>query len=155
MTDIKIIAIPTEIARSVRVTSLSPRYNHPAYTEVAKGHGPCRHCLRPFQVGQEQRTLFTYDPFAGLESVPLPGPVFIHTDVCERYPEYGGYPPELAAFPVILNLYARGPKLLDQLFAGSGEAEPRIRQLLADPQIDYIEVRDRNAGCFDFRVERA
>ena len=154
MTDIRIIAISTEIAQAVRSTHLSPHYNHPAYTEVAKGHGPCRHCLRTFQVGQEQRTLFTHDPFEGLESVPLPGPVFIHTASCERYPEQGGYPPELASFPVILNLYARGPKLLDQIFAGSGEAEPRIRQLLANPQIDDIEVRDRNAGCFDFRVER-
>jgi hypothetical protein len=29
-----------------------------------------------------------------------------------------------------------------------------IAELLSRPDVDYIEVRDRNAGCFDFRIER-
>jgi hypothetical protein len=27
-------------------------------------------------------------------------------------------------------------------------------KLFGRPEVDYIEVRDREAGCFDFRVER-
>lgn len=154
MTTFRVFAIPTDVAESVRATGKAPRYNHPVHIEVAKGYGPCRHCLRVFDVGQEKRTLFTYDPFDGIESLPLPGPVFIHTDGCERYPEDGGYPKDLAAYPAVLNVYAKGPKLLDQVFAEPGEAEERISGFLLDSKVDYIEVRDRKAGCFDFRVER-
>jgi hypothetical protein len=155
MASFRILAIPTTVAESVRATGKSPRYNHPVHIEVAKGYGPCRHCLHAFHIGQEKRTLFTYDSFDGIESLPLPGPVFIHSDGCERYPEDGGYPEDLKAHPAVLNVYAKGPRLLDQVFAAPGEAEQRIVNLLIDSSVDYIEVRDRNAGCFDFRVERS
>ena len=147
MTPLRFIAIPTHIADFVRVHQKAPQYNHPAHSETAAGHGPCRLCLRVFRVGQEQRTLFTYNPFEGLEPLPLPGPVFIHKEHCERYSEDAG-------FPLVLNVYAHGPKLLNQVFAAPNEAETRIEELLAQPSVDYIEVRDRQAGCFDFRVQR-
>jgi len=66
-TAFRYVALTTEVADAVRATLTSPRYGHPAHVEVAKGHGPCRHCLRTFDVGQERRILFTLDPFDGLE----------------------------------------------------------------------------------------
>ncbi|MBV9737341.1 MAG: DUF1203 domain-containing protein, partial [Candidatus Eremiobacteraeota bacterium] len=66
----------------MRSLQTAPIYGHPAHIEVATGYGPCRHCLRTFNVGREQRILFTYDPFQGIEDVPLPGPVFIHAVPC-------------------------------------------------------------------------
>jgi hypothetical protein len=95
MIAIRVVAIPSEVAAQVRTSKKAPHYGHPAHTEVAGGYGPCRHCLRTFRVGEEQRTLFTYDPFDQIEQVPLPGPIFIHTEVCERYPENAGYPDDL------------------------------------------------------------
>ena len=83
----RVIAVPTKVVDLVRSTMKSPGYGHPAHTEVASGHGPCRHCLRDFRIGQESRILFTYDPFFGLEKLPLPGPIFIHAEPCERFPE--------------------------------------------------------------------
>ncbi len=154
MTTLRFIAIPTQIADYVRTYQKAPQYNHPAHSEIATGHGPCRHCLRVFQVGQEQRILFTYDPFDGVETLPLPGPVFIHANQCDRYREEAGFPPGLLAYPLVLNVYAHGPKLLDQIFAAPNEAEALIQEAFAEPAVDYIEVRDRQAGCFDFRVER-
>jgi hypothetical protein len=95
----RVIALSTSTADKVRATKSSPGYGQPAHSEVAQGYGPCRHCLRMFRVGEERRVLFTLDPFYGLESLPLPGPVFIHEETCERYPEDGGFPSELAAHP--------------------------------------------------------
>jgi hypothetical protein len=159
MSSIRIIAIPTHVADYVRANQKAPVYNHPAHTELASGYGPCRHCLRTFHIGQEQRTLFTYNPFDGIENLPLPGPVFIHTAACEKYPETAGYPADLAVLPVVLNVYAKGLKFLKQVYAAPGDAEQLIRDLFAQTDAedtpDYIEVRDRQAGCFDFRVERA
>jgi hypothetical protein len=110
--------------------------------------------LRTFQVGQEQRTLFTFDPFGGSEEVPLPGPVFIHAMGCPRYAEEGGYPEELRKYPAVLVAYGKGQEVVAQVHAGAGTQECAIQRLLERPEIRYIHVRDREAGCYDFRVER-
>src|SRR5713101_8572355 len=126
MARFRVIALPTEVANTVHSTNQAPRYGHPAYTSVATGHGPCRHCLGTFKVGEDQRTLFTFDPFDGLEPVPLPGPVFIHATECQRYPEDGGYPQALRPYPAILVAYARGQEVLTQVHVTEGRQESAI-----------------------------
>jgi hypothetical protein len=156
MNAFRVIAIPSEVATEVRTSDTSPRYGHPASKKIASGHGPCRHCLRTFDVGKEYRTLFTYDPFTGIEELPLPGPIFIHTENCERYPENAGYPSDLLSHAAILSGYAKGERLVNKVYVESnGGHEAAVEQLLQRSDIDYIEVRDKVAGCFDFRIERA
>lgn len=155
MTGYRTIAIPTPIAESVRATLASPRYGHPAHTEVAAGHGPCRHCLQTFRIGEERRVLFTYDPFDGLEPLPLPSPVFVHAEACERHPEGGGFPEGLRAHRLTFNAYARGRRLVAQEYVDDGDVETVIGRLLARPDVDYVHVRDTEAGCYDLRIERA
>jgi hypothetical protein len=147
------IAIPTSIASSVRSTGVSPFANHPVHTEVATGHGPCRHCLRTFRVGEEKRVLFTLDPFDHLEELPLPGPVFVHEADCDRYPADGGFPEDLRLEALTLNAYSSGRKLRAQEYVTGEAAEPAIEELLARSDVDYIHVRDTAAGCYDFRIE--
>jgi hypothetical protein len=154
MNKIRVIAVPTAVASAVRETGKAPRYGHPAHREVASGYGPCRHCLKAFSVGRENRTLFTYDPFSGLHVTPLPGPVFIHSDHCERYPEDGGYPDGLRQYPSILMAYGKGRHLVAETQVDDGNQPETIQQLLDIAQVDYIHVHDKSAGCFDFRVER-
>jgi hypothetical protein len=155
MNAIRAIAVPTETAQQVLATMKSPGYGHPAHTELAKGHGPCRHCLQPFRVGEETRTLFTYNPFQGIAPIPSPGPVFIHADACERFEEVLGYPAGLLPFPVALDGYDREQKLVRQRTAEAGEQESAIREMFLDDAIRYVLVRDLKAGCFDFRAERS
>ena len=149
------IAIPTSVADQVRTTRTSPGYGHPAYTEIALGHGPCRHCLRSFEIGVDRRTLFTYDPFQELETFPLPGPVFIHADGCARYPEDAGFPDDLRAHDLILVAYGEGRGTLEEVAVTDGSPEPVLRRLFADARVRYVHVRDRAAGCYDLRVERS
>lgn len=155
MTSFRVVAIDTAIAEAVRSTLRSPGYGHPAHTEIATGYGPCRHCLRTFRVGAEPRILFTYDPFAGVEELPLPGPVFVHAEACERYLEDGGFPSDLRPHALTLNAYARGRRLRAQEYVTDGEVDAALERLLARPEIDYVHVRDTAAGCYDLRVERA
>jgi len=150
----RIVAIPDAIAQAVRTTRTSPQYGHPAHSEIATGHGPCRRCLRSFTVGAERRILFTYDPFAGTEPLPLPGPVFIHESPCEAYPEGAGFPEDLRSHPLTLNAYRRGRRLVAQEYVAGGWVEPVLERLLARADVDYIHVRDTEAGCYDFRIER-
>ncbi|HEX5832055.1 MAG TPA: DUF1203 domain-containing protein, partial [Gemmatimonadaceae bacterium] len=90
----------------------------------------------------------------GAETLALPGPVFIHEARCERYPEDGGFPRELARHALTFNAYGRGRKLRAQEHVADGAVEPVIARLLTRPDVDYIHVRDTEAGCFDFAIVR-
>jgi hypothetical protein len=125
------------------------------HAEIATGHGPCRLCLRDFEIGADRRLLFTLDPFYGLEPFPLPGPVFIHESECDRYPEHGGFPEDLLAHDLTLVAYGKGRRQLAEERASNGGVEPALERLLARPDVDYVHVRDTEAGCYDLRVERA
>jgi hypothetical protein len=151
----RIVAIQDDVAETVRQTRKSPRYGHPAHAEVATGYGPCRQCLRVFEVGAERRILFTYDPFADTDPLPLPGPVFIHESRCLRYREDAGFPEDLRSHALTLNAYGRGRRLRAQEYVSDGRLEGEIERLLARPDVDFIHVRDTKAGCYDFRIERA
>jgi hypothetical protein len=95
MEQIRIVAIPTKVVELVRTTMLAPGYGFPAHSELGADPVPCRYCLRLIRSGVDRRILFTYVRFAGVESLPLPGPVFIHAVACERYPENVGFPMNL------------------------------------------------------------
>ena len=64
--------------------------------------------------GEDRRILFTYDRFAGVESLPQPGPVYVHAEACERYSEHAGFPEELRESPRTVEAYAHGRRLLAQ-----------------------------------------
>jgi hypothetical protein len=66
MSGLRMIAIASELADKVRSTKMSPGYGHPVTAKVATGHGPCRHCLRPFAIGTDVRLLFTLNSFEGI-----------------------------------------------------------------------------------------
>jgi hypothetical protein len=154
MQSYRVVAVEDGIANAVRRTLRSPGYGHPAHTEIATGYGPCRQCLRVFSVGTDRRILFTYDAFHGKEALPLPGPVVIHERECERYPENAGFPVDMLSHRLTFNAYSGGRRLVSQSYVSDGIVDPQVQQLLEDRAVDYIHVRDTDAGCFDFRIER-
>jgi hypothetical protein len=154
MSEFRMIAVSSRLADKVRETKLSPGYGHPVTAKVATGHGPCRHCLRPFVVGQDVRMLFTLNPFEGVAPIPQPGPVFIHEAECERYEETAGYPAELLPFAALLDGYDAEQMVRRRERVTDGSQEEAIREMMRDPLIQYVMVRDGDAGCFDLRVER-
>lgn len=154
MTEYRYIAIPQKTADKVRRSMTSPGYGHPAHREIATGHGPCRLCLKTFEVGKDERILFTLDPFYGLEDLPLPGPVFIHAETCERHDEKSGFPEQLRKHPLTLIGYGKGRRLITEVHVEDGKIEDRLDRVFADGNVAYVHVRDMHAGCYDFRVER-
>ena len=155
MEGIRIVAIATEIAEEVRTKMKAPAYGFPAHMEMGEDAAPCRHCLRLIEPGQGGRILFTYDRFCGVESLPQPGPIYVHAEECPRYAEDGGIPAELRGSPRTLEGYARGRRLVAQEYVENGEFEPAVDKLFANAQIDYLQVHSTTAGCFTFRIERA
>ena len=154
MNPMRIVAMPTEVANAVRATLKAPRYGFPAHVETAADDAPCRHCLKTFVPGKDQRILFTYDRFAEIESLPQPGPVYIHADECARY-DGDEFPEEMRRSPRTLEAYARGRKLIGTEYVADGKYEAAIDKLFAQPDAAYIQVNSTTAGCFTFRIERA
>src|ERR1700760_2758902 len=157
MNRLQMIAIPTKVAELVRATMKSPGYGHPAHKEIATGYGPCRHCLKTFRVGEEERILFTYDPVHELAPYPLPGPIFIHAESCERHEEHDGLPRDLQSQPLTLVAYGEERTVLakEYVAGGDGDIERVAQGLLNDSRVQYLHVRDTEAGCYDLRIERS
>jgi Protein of unknown function (DUF1203) len=132
----------------------SPGYGHPASVKVATGHGPCRHCLEPFVVGEERRILFTLNSFEGMEAIPQPGPVFVHEQECVRFAEDAGYPAKLREFGAVLDAYDERQMIVRRELILDGTQETVLRRMFEDDAVRYVLVRDATAGCYDFRVER-
>jgi hypothetical protein len=147
-----VTAIPQGVADHVREHGRDPLWGHPAPTQVATGFGPCRLCLRLFREGEEERMLFTYDTYAGVSEFPQPGPVYIHVDDCPRY-EADGFPPALRELKLTFEAVAPGPRVVALERTSGGSVEDLVAGLLDLPDVELINVRNTESGCFVARLE--
>jgi len=147
-------ALPRQVASYVREHGRDPVWGHEALTQLATGFGPCRLCLRTFREHEEMRTLFTYDTYAGVSKYPQPGPVYIHAAHCERY-DGGGVPAELCGLELTFEGVAAGPRVVAlERTADEAAVEDAIARLLDLPDVDFVNVRNMEAGCFIARIAR-
>ena len=146
-------ALPTEVAAHVREHGRDPVWGHAAVTEPATGFGPCRLCLHTFRTG-ELRTLFTHDSYAGAAEFPQPGPVYIHADGCHRYDGYG-FPPDLRDLKLTFEGVAEGPRIVALERIEGGDVEAGVVRLLDLPEVEFVNARNTEAGCFVARIDRA
>src|SRR5215475_2253688 len=153
MSSFHAVAIPTEVADSVRTTMKSPKYGFPAHKEVAAGRAPCRHCLQLVKLHEEETILFTMDAFHGQNVPPAPGPVYIHAKECSRYNGQPGIPETYRGRLLTLEAFGADRKLLAEVRT-DGEEEAAARNLLANSEVEYVHVRSTEAGCYLFRLER-
>ncbi len=153
MTGFRVVPITAALTDSVRNTLTSPQYGHPAHVELASGYGPCRSCLRQFRAGEEQRVLFTYNPFDGLDAYPSPGPVFIHAEACAPFSDTR-FPEELRNLPLTLEAYGKDRWVVARERPQADEIESSIGKLLDTAGVEYIHIRNSEAGCFIARIER-
>ena len=151
----KVIPISPEISAAARETMMSPQYKSlAASVSTATGYGPCRSCLRTFRQGLEDRIYITYNSSDGISSLPNPGPIFIHADVCEPY-SADGFPVELRELPMLFEGFGEGDVLITRVSVISDEIENQITEILADQAIEIVKIRNAEAGCFIARIERS
>jgi hypothetical protein len=147
----RISGIPESLGHEVRSTLRSPQYGHPAHVETATGYGPCRQCLKTFREGDEERILFTYQPFSA-PALPAPGPVFIHREACDRFDELE-FPEELRSIPMVVESYAASGEMLERCYAGEEPIERVLERHAGDPRAEYLHLRNAEAGCFIASVQ--
>lgn len=148
----RIVPIEAETAAEVREKMRSPQYGHPAFADPAKGYGPCRVCLKTFEVGQEERILFTYNSFENLSSLPLPGPVYIHKNECEPFAG-PGFPPDLIELPLLFEAYAGESRLVARQAVEVTKIDAQLARLFALDGVRYVNLRNAEAGCYVARIE--
>jgi hypothetical protein len=153
-TTFTVTAIPQEVADHVREHGRDPVWGHGAVRELATGFGPCRLCLSLFREGEEERTLFTHDTYAGVSEFPQPGPVFVHAGDCPRY-EDEGFPPGLRTLELTFEAVAAGPRVVAVERTSGAAAEDAIGRLLDLPGVEFLHLRNTDAGCYVARVERS
>ena len=151
--DFAVTGIAQDTARHIRDHGVDPIWGHAAVTQPATGFGPCRLCLRTFREGEEDRILFTHDTYAGVSEFPQPGPVFIHAGECEPY-DGQGFPATLGELELTFEAVALGPRVVELERTTGADPEPTLARLLDLPEVDYVNVRNTEAGCFVARVER-
>lgn len=154
MSSFRAVAIPTEMAETVRSTMKSPKYGFPAHREVAAGRAPCRHCLELVRLSEEELILFTMDAFHGLDVPPSPGPVYIHAERCNRYQGSGVIPEVYRGRLLTLEAFGAERKLVAEVRTTDSNEEKFAFELLQNSAVEYINVRSTEAGCFLFRLER-
>jgi hypothetical protein len=71
-----------------------------------------------------------------------------------RYAETAGYPAELVPFAAVLDGYDAEQMVRRRETVADGSQEATIQEMMRDPLVRYVMVRDGSAGCFDLRVER-
>lgn len=151
----RVISISEKIAEKVRRSMVSPQYpSLPAFSSVANGYGPCRSCLRTFDEGNENRTSFTYDPVEGILDLPQPGPVFIHSANCEKFVG-NEFPEGLRGLPMFFEAFDNIGDLLHRVRVETGSEGSQINSLFADERVNFLHIRNAEAGCFIARVERS
>lgn len=105
-------------------------------------------------MNQEELLLFTYDPFQEVGAPPLPGPVYIHAEECQRSSGGRSFPEEYRGRLLTLAAYGDGRKLLEEIQLSHGNEDEEAERLFANPEVKYIHVRSTEAGCYLFRLER-
>jgi hypothetical protein len=148
----RIQGIPDALAADARRSMKSPQYGHPIHAEVATGTGPCRLCLQTFQVGTDERLLYTYQPFTDPAALPAPGPVFIHRARCERYDGHA-LPDALRSLPLAVEGYGDHGALVVQRRVGALPFEVVLERTFESSEVRYAHLRNAEAGCFIARID--
>lgn len=69
-----------------------------------------------------------------------------------RSPGYGH--PAHTSRHLTLNAYARARRLVAPRYVSNGGVETELQRLFQDRDVAYIHVRDTDAGCYGFCIER-
>lgn len=150
----RVTPIDQNLSNEARISRRSPQYtSFPAFSGVATGYGPCRSCLKTFDEGNEDRLSFTYDSQQMNGGIRLPGPIFIHTEECDRY-DGDGFPPMLRYLPLFFEAMDEQCELIVRDRAVPDEIEKQIEQLFTDLRVKRIKIRNAEAGCFVAWIDR-
>ena len=156
MIKIRISSMPTDQANACWTGATDANGQVPEI-HVSDGDGvPCRHCQQDVAKG-EQYLIFAYSPFPQPQPYAEIGPIFLHAEPCERYPETDQIPAMfLKRESYLLKGYGRD----DRIIYGTGQIvnSPDVAEAASDildrDEVKYVHVRSALNNCFSCRIDR-
>ncbi len=114
---------------------------------------PLRCCLREARTG-ERLALIAYRPDGTAGAYREIGPVFVHADRCDGYPERDAYPEGFRPRDQVFRAYSQAGRIIDATLVHGAGAEAGIEKLLADPDVATVHSRNVLYGCYMFAINR-
>ncbi len=115
---------------------------------------PCRVSLEDAKAG-ETLILFHYTSHDVATPYRSSYAIYVREAADKRATYEDRTPPVFERRPLGLRGFGPDGMLKNALLALPGEADEKIRSLLADPAVAYIDAHNAAHGCFAARVERA
>lgn len=156
MPPIKFVALPTDLVRALQ-DGKPDAYGLAPERRVSDGVGvPCRHSLTVVPEG-EPYLIVAHRPFPALQPYAETGPIFVHAERLERYPETDALPPALASPQYIVRGYGHDDRIVYGTGAvvETGAIPARASALLERDDIAYVHVRSASNNCYQCRIDRA
>ncbi len=156
MNKIRFSSMPTDQANTYWGGAADANGDVPE-VHVSDGDGvPCRHCQHDVAEG-DQYLIFAYRPFPRPQPYAEIGPIFLHAEPCDRYPETDQVPAMfLSRESYLLKGYGRDERIIygtGQIVKSADLAEVASRILDRD-DLKYVHVRSAMNNCFSCRIER-
>lgn len=114
----------------------------------------CRVCL-DLSHPDESVLLVAHRPFASVQPYAEMGPIFVHQRECHPYPEVDAWPARFPRTAVVLRGYSAEDRIVAAETVGERPAEQVVREMFANPAVCYLHARNRDYGCFMFRIDRS
>lgn len=155
MTTVRFIAMTTTMAQHYQSGGADANGQNPE-THLSDGDGvPCRHCLQNVKAG-EKYLILSHRPFPAPQPYAETGPIFLHANECERYPETSQLP---EMFNESHDFILRGYSCQDRIVYGTGgvvgtnNISNRAGELLKRDDVAYVHMRSARNNCFQCRIE--
>ena len=146
------LPIPAEELDAIRTAGRDEAGNVLEIQVPAEGGAPLRCCLREARAG-ERLLLIAYTPPGTAGAYAERGPVFIHAERCDGYPEPHAYPAGLIGRQQVVRAYDRQGRIADGVLVADGhQAQGVIAGLLARPEVVLVHLRNVGYGCYNFCV---
>ncbi|HPE25863.1 MAG: DUF1203 domain-containing protein [Rhodobacteraceae bacterium] len=147
--------LDSETVRALRA-GWPDAHGQPAERVRAEGGGnPCRHCLDFVPDGAEM-LVCAHRPFPAPQPYAETGPIFLCAAACAPWAGQG-VPPILRSGPDYL---LKGYDARHRIVYGTGgvvaaaKVAARAEDLLARPEIAFVDVRSARNNCFQARIRR-
>jgi Protein of unknown function (DUF1203) len=114
---------------------------------------PCRVSLRDCDLGDEV-ILLNHISHDGDNPYRASHAIFVSKAAAEAAEYVDAVAPALDRRILSLRAFDAGGMMIDAALAQPGEADPIIRQLLANPTVTHIDAHNAIRGCFAARIER-
>jgi hypothetical protein len=81
--------------------------------------------------------------------------VFVHVEPCGRCPDAHAFAADSRDRRAVLRSYDFDGHIVGGRVAEPGQSKILVRDLLDDPRVNHVQVRNVIAGCWNFSVRRA